>query len=203
MSFFKRDDLFKSEPEPIPEGKYRTIVADPPWDYKGANVGGKYNITKGGIKIRKHHGVSELYPSMSLDEICNLPIKDLADKNAHLYLWTTNAFMVAAHEVAEAWGFKVKTILTWGKVKADGKTPSMKLGNHFRSSTEHCLFCIRGKLRTTRTPNRPTLYLSGREAHSVKPAWFYRIVEEQSPGPYLELFARRKRPGWSVWGNQV
>jgi len=129
------------------------------------------------------------------------------DDDSHLYLWTTNAFMVEAHELAAAWGFKQKTVLTWGKVKADG-TPSMKTGYYFRGATEHCLFCVRGSLRLA-VDARPTLYLSERLPHSVKPEWFYELVEECSPAPRLELFARPrsplfpKRDGWDVWGNEV
>jgi N6-adenosine-specific RNA methylase IME4 len=139
---------------------------------------------------------------MTLAEIAAMPVAGVADKDAHLYLWTTNAFMREAHDLAEAWGFKVKTCLTWGKVKADG-TASMKTGYYFRGATEHCLFCVRGSLRLQGMQGRPTLFLSRRLPHSVKPEWLYALCEECSPGPRLELFARRARPGWTVWGNEV
>ena len=128
----------------------------------------------------------------------SVPVED----DAHLYLWTTNAFMVEAHALAEAWGFVQKTIITWTKIRqADGQ-PSMKMGYYYRGATEHCLFCVRGKLKLI-GPAAPTAILSDRLPHSQKPEKFYRMVEEQSPGPYLELFARRKRLGWSSWGNEV
>lgn len=194
---------YKETVEP-PSGKYTTIVADPPWDYGGANVGGSIRTDKMGRKRKlKGPGDDNHYPRMSIEQIMELPITDLAAKPSHLYLWTTNSFMEEAHQIAKAWKFKVKTILTWGKIKKNTNTPSMKVGSYFLSATEHCLFCVRGSLRTSRDPFRPTLYLSERLPHSVKPPWFYKLVEEQSPGPYLELFARRKRPGWSSWGNQV
>lgn len=133
-------------------------------------------------------------------ELKAMPIP--ADATAHLYLWTTNGFLREAHDLAEAWGFKVKTCLTWGKVKDDG-TASMKTGYYFRGATEHCLFAVRGSLPLQVKHGKPTLYLSRRLPHSVKPEWFYALCEECSPGPRLELFARRKRHGWASWGNEV
>jgi N6-adenosine-specific RNA methylase IME4 len=137
-----------------------------------------------------------------MPDLCAMPVASVADNQAHLYLWTTNAFMREAHDLAEAWGFKVKTCLTWGKVKDDG-TASMKTGYYFRGATEHCLFAVRGRLPLQVKHGKPTLYLSRRLPHSVKPEWFYALCEECSPGPRLELFARRARPGWTVWGNEV
>lgn len=142
------------------------------------------------------------YSTMEIEDIENLPVKKLVADSAHLYLWTTNAFLIEAHWVAESWGFKPKTMLTWGKVKESG-VPSMKTGYYFRGATEHCLFCVRGSLKLLTTVGKPTLYLSRRLAHSVKPDWFYSLVEECSPGPRLELFSRRPRNGWDIWGNEV
>ena len=140
------------------------------------------------------------YGSMSILDLCAMPVKEVADDNAHLYLWTTNAFMREAHEIAESWGFQVKTILTWVKTKADN-TPSMKMGYYYRGATEHILFAVRGKLRLLGPP-APTAILHSRLGHSVKPDVFYSLVEAQSPSPYLELFSRRRRSGWSHWGNE-
>jgi N6-adenosine-specific RNA methylase IME4 len=138
---------------------------------------------------------------MTIDELKRLSVP-VAD-NAHLYLWTTNSFMVQAHEIAEAWGFKPKTILTWVKVKkADATCASMKTGYYFRSATEHIVFAVRGSLRNT-GPCRPTAFMLPREPHSVKPEFFFQLAEEQSPGPYLEMFARRRRAGWDAFGNEV
>lgn len=182
----------------IPYGGFRTIVADPPWPYTG----------RGPASSKEHRPNSfgaapssvERYGSMSIDDLCGLMPK--ASDNAHCYIWTTNSFITEAHQIAEAWGFAPKTLLTWGKMKPDG-TPSMKTGYYFRGATEHCLFSVRGSQRLIGASCKPTLYLSERLPHSVKPEWFYKLCEECSPGPYLEMFARRPREGWTVWGNEV
>ena len=183
-------------------GGFQTIVADPPWQYAGG--GPKAYAPDGNFEgtLSPSSGVdsAERYGSMTLPEINAL--RPPATDNAHLYLWTTNAFMVEAHEVARAWGFEPKTILTWGKVKRDG-TPSMKMGYYFRGATEHVVFAVRGSLRLRAGRALPTLLLWPRiPGHSVKPDAFYDLVEEASPGPYLELFARRERIGWDSWGDQ-
>ena len=185
--------------------KYRTILADPPWPYSSSKaiIG---NGGRGHYRLNKDRLPQDLdfyYPTMSLEEIKAIPVEEMAKKNSHLYLWTTNSFMVEAHEVARAWGFKPKTILTWVKTTHDGSfRPSMSTGTWYRSSTEHCLFCVRGKLRLL-GPTAPTSYLLPRLPHSVKPGRFYRLIEEQSPGPYLELFARKPRANWDRWGNAL
>jgi N6-adenosine-specific RNA methylase IME4 len=138
---------------------------------------------------------------MSMEALKGIAVRSHCEPNAHLYLWTTNSFMVEAHDLARAWGFTPKTIITWGKVKPDG-TPSMKTGYYYRGSTEHVLFGIRGTMRLS-GPAAPTLRLSPRLPHSVKPDWFYTMVEAQSPPSYMELFARNPRLGWRSWGNQV
>ena len=126
-----------------------------------------------------------------------------AEDDAHLYLWTTNAFMVEAHDLARAWGFKQKTVLTWTKTYQNNPAQvSMKTGYYFRGATEHCLFCVRGSLKLQTAEALPTAYLWPRLPHSVKPDAFYDLVEKASPGPYLELFARRARFGWDYWGNE-
>jgi N6-adenosine-specific RNA methylase IME4 len=186
------------------ERRYRTIVADPPWPYKDAVNGGKSGGAALVGTIKKDGTPSKTvtldYGSMSIADLCEL--QPPAEPDAHLYLWTTNAFLVEAHEIARAWGFKPKTMLTWGKVQPDGRA-SMKTGYYFRGASEHCLFCVRGSLRLQATEGLPTLYLWPRLPHSVKPDAFYDLVEKASPGPYLELFARRARLGdWHYWGNQ-
>jgi len=181
--------------------QFRCIVADPPWKYEQRDVTGSRQPKLNG---ELDSGVSSVrrYGAMSIAGVCEMPVKAVAEKGSHLYLWTTNSFMAESHEIARAWGFEPKTILTWGKVKANG-TPSMKTGYYFRGATEHCLFAVRGSQRLQVKHGKPTLYLSERLPHSQKPEWFYGLCEECSPGPYLELFARRKRPGWSSWGNEV
>ena len=172
---------------------YTTIVADPPWKYAGEikakAVSGRY---KG--EFSPENGVSSerRYGSMTMPELEALQIPTADD--AHLYLWTTNAFMVEAHALARVWGFAPKTILTWGKVQPDGR-PSMKMGHYFRGATEHVVFAVRGSL-PTRGAALPTLMLWPRLPHSVKPDAFYDMVEQASPGPYAEFFARRNRMLW-------
>ena len=180
---------------------FRCIVADPPWPYSGDGPVGTGGRGAAFVRDLPHPGSAKRYGKMSMAELKAMPIP--ADATAHLYLWTTNGFMREAHDLAAAWGFKVKTCLTWGKVKEDGTTASMKTGYYFRGATEHCLFAVRGSLPLQVKCGKPTLYLSRRLPHSVKPEWFYALCEECSPGPRLELFARRARPGWTVWGNEV
>lgn len=176
-------------------GEYRTIVADPPWPY---SRGRSNPSSKSLVGLRAH----DHYPAMTLPELCELapPAAD----DAHLYLWTTNAFMVEAHEVARAWGFEPKTICTWVKTcKNDPSRVSRKTGYWFRGATEHWLFCVRGSLKLQTREALPTAYLWPRELeHSVKPDAFYDLVERASPGPRLELFSRRERLGWDTWGNE-
>lgn len=184
--------------------QYGTIMADPPWPYHSpqAVVG---NAGRGKYKIEEMTQVNVLqhYSCMSIEELKNLPVlKHVAD-NAHLYLWTTNSFLVEAHEIARSWGFIPKTLLTWIKTQhAEPSKPSMKTGYWYRSATEHILFAVRGKQRLL-GKCRPTAYLLPRLPHSVKPDFFYDLIEEQSPGPYLELFARRSKSGWDRWGNEI
>lgn len=177
-------------------GGYRTIVADPPWPY---GLGRSNPTTKSTEGLRAH----DHYDSMTVTDLCDL--RPPAAEDAHLYLWTTNAFMVEAHEIARAWGFKPKTILTWAKTHQDDPARvSMKTGYYFRGATEHCLFCVRGSLKLQTSEGLPTAYLWPRLGqHSTKPDAFYDLVERASPGPYLEMFARRARLGdWSYWGDQ-
>jgi N6-adenosine-specific RNA methylase IME4 len=165
--------------------KYRTIVADPPWRYDNGTA------TQGGVEFQ--------YGTMTPEEIRALPVKDQADDDAHLYLWVTNLKLheARAFDTLEEWGFRFVTILTWHKLGSPG------LGHYFRGDTEHVLFGVRGRL-----PIAPSLRVSNhfaapRTVHSAKPDRFYEIVERVSPGPYLEMFARRRRYGWDVWGNEA
>lgn len=183
---------------------FTTIVADPPWRYGtpgkiGASL--EHRPNRDLSNVAGSAGSHSRYGSMSQQEIAGLnpPSSD----KAHLYLWFTNRFAVEAHAIARAWGFNPITILTWGKVRhADGQ-PSMKMGRYFRGASEHVLFGVKGALPLTTKEAFPTLYLWPRLPHSEKPQAFYDLVEKVSPGPYLELFARKRRPGWIAWGDQV
>lgn len=185
--------------------KYSTILADPPWTFNSpAALVGNGGRGKTNIENILQVNVHSHYPTMSIGQLKSLPIKEIVEANAHLYLWTVNSFMVEAHELAEAWGFKPKTILTWVKVRQDDPTKaSMKTGYWYRSATEHVVFAVRGKQRLLQSLARPTAYMLPRQPHSVKPDFFYELIEENSPPSYLELFARRPRAGWDRWGNEL
>ena len=179
---------------------FTTIVADPPWQYRdkvnAAIVRKVTAIGYGADKIRGRRGAEGYYPTMTIPEICALPVAEWAAPNAHLYLWTTNAFIVEAHAVARAWGFEPRTVLTWVK-------PQIGMGHYFRNNTEHVVFAVRGSLKVLRR-NCPTAFTAPRtKKHSEKPEAFFQIVESMSPGPYLEMFARTQREGWWAWGNEV
>lgn len=180
---------------------YSTIVADPPWPYR--NEGGNGFVIPKPVGEFHHRGVEDMgYSLMPMADLHAMDVASLADANAHLYLWTTNAFMVEAHELARSWGFKPKTILTWVKTyQDDPKRVSMKTGYWFRGATEHAVFAVRGSLRLTTTEGTPTAFLWPRtRGHSIKPAAFYDLVERVSPGPYVDLFNRQPRFGWDTWG---
>lgn len=171
------------------EPRYRTIVADPPWAMPtGGPRTGPWNPGRPSALP---------YPTMDLNEIAELPVPALAEMESHLYLWTTNAFLEPAYVVARAWGFKPSQLLTWAKTPR-GVGP----GGAFTTTTEFVLFARRGSL-TPLAKQESTWWNWKRGEHSVKPDAFYDLVERVSPGPYLELFARRARLGeWSYWGNE-
>jgi N6-adenosine-specific RNA methylase IME4 len=133
---------------------------------------------------------------MTLDQIAALPVRDVAHKDVVLFLWATNPLMREAFDVMAAWGWKYKTLLTWEKVNACG------MGYWFRGVTEHLLVGVRGKIPAFRSREK-NLFRARRRKHSEKPEEAFALIEAVSPGPRLELFARRARPGWTVWGNEV
>lgn len=157
---------------------FATIVIDPPWRYENT-------ITRGAAE--------DHYPTMSLDELADLDLP--AADNAHLYMWVTNGFLREGFDLLDAWGFTYKACLTWCK-------PQIGMGNYFRNSTEHVYFGLRGSLPTNAN-NVPTWFTADRTRHSAKPECFYDLVELSSPGPRLEMFARRRRLGWHTWGNEA
>lgn len=175
-------ERIRNEPQPLPEGPYRVIVADPPWPY-------------GSRGEDPTHRARNPYPDMTLDEIHALPVAARATDDAVLWLWTTNAFMRDAFTVLDKWGFEQKTILTWVK-------DQMGTGDWLRGQTEHCLMAIKGRPVVTLT-NQTTVLIANRGRHSEKPAEFYALVESLCPGARLEIFARTRRDGWEVWGGEV
>lgn len=180
--------------------KYKTIVADPPWQYKGNGPASSQSHRPNSYGASPSS--SQRYGSMTIEELKGLPIKNITEEKAHLYLWVTNAFIERGWQLCKDWGFDPKTVVTWGKIKSDG-TPSMKTGYYFRGATEHFIFATKGNLRLKNKVCRPTLYLSPRLPHSVKPDWFYELVQNCSEGNFLELFARKDRKGWDQFGNQA
>jgi N6-adenosine-specific RNA methylase IME4 len=189
--------------------KFSTIVGDPPWQVKTGpmSAGGMGLGFKGGSRQSQ----PLKYPTMTVDEICALPVGEMAAPDAHLYLWTVNRYLEDAFRVARVWGFDYSTTCVWSKKLMGGG-----LGGTFRITTEFFLFCRRGRLEATRTVpgtcfdwkrvlGPPVKKGEKREGcHSAKPPEFMDLVEEVSPGPYVELFSREKAPrlGWSYWGNE-
>jgi N6-adenosine-specific RNA methylase IME4 len=133
---------------------------------------------------------------MSVEEIRELPIKELAERDAHLYLWTTNRHLPIAFSVVAAWGFTYRQTLVWDKPR------HIPLGSVAPQSSEYLLFGVRGNLGVTKGFPSTIIRASGHRPHSRKPEAFLDYIEGASPGPYLELFARRNRLGWDTWGNE-
>jgi N6-adenosine-specific RNA methylase IME4 len=165
------------------QARFRTILADPPWEHQ---------------QLSGTKGAAAHYPLMSLERIKAMPVADLAEDDSHLWLWCTNASLRDGYDVAEAWGFTPRSVLTWVKFR-------LGLGHYLRNSTEHVLFCTRGHA-PVQFRSQPTWINAPVEEHSRKPDEFYAVIERISQGPYLELFARRRPPstrGWFIWGNEV
>lgn len=174
--------------------KFGTILADPPWRF----------TNRTGKMAPEHRRLSR-YSTMTLTDIQELPVVQLADTRAHLYLWVPNALLADGLEVMKRWGFTYKTNFVWYKVRKDGGPDRRGVGFYFRNVTEVVLFGIRGKnARTLHAGRRmPNLLSTRKREHSRKPDEFYGIVESCSWGPYLELFARTPRKGWYQWGDEV
>ena len=174
--------------------KYRTIYADPPWQF--ANRTGK---------MAPEHKRLNRYTTMKLEDIKRLPVGDVAADKCHLYLWIPNALLPEGLEVMKAWGFEYKTNLIWEKVRKDGMPDGRGVGFYFRNTTEMVLFGIKGEKNRTLDPGRSQVNLirTQKREHSRKPDEFVSLIEACSPGPYLELFARGDRAGWDMWGDQA
>lgn len=187
-----------TEPNPAEDllakarGPYSTILADPPWQFQNRTG-----------KMAPEHRRLLRYPTMELKEIKELPVSKLAAAKSHLYLWVPNALLQEGLEVMEAWGFTYKSNLVWYKVRKDGGPDGRGVGFYFRNVTELVLFGVRGSMRTLQ-PGRTQVNLmsSRKREHSRKPDEIFDLIEDCSPGPYLELFARFPRQGWDQWGNE-
>jgi N6-adenosine-specific RNA methylase IME4 len=172
---------------------FGTILADPPWRFTNRTG-----------KMAPEHKRLSRYPTMSNEEIMDLPVEKFALPKSHLYLWVPNALILEGLEVMRRWGFTYKTNLIWYKVRKDGGPDGRGVGFYFRNVTELILFGVRGNLRTREAGRRQVNILTSRKReHSRKPEELYEIIEACSPGPYLELFARHPRNGWCQWGNEI
>lgn len=162
-------------------GKFGTVYADPPWAYSNqgtrASTGNHYN-------------------TMSIAELCAMPIADMVSDDAHLHLWTTNSFLREAFDVIDAWGFEYKSCAVWCK-------PQIGIGNYVRVSHEFILIGVRGNAKSFKEKNIRSWFENDRTKHSAKPDYWRKVVEKNSPGPWLELFGRERVPGWNVFGNQI
>jgi N6-adenosine-specific RNA methylase IME4 len=190
--------------------RYSTIVADPAWPYEDALASGKDNRMG-----KVNRAASGHYQTMSIQAICDLgqrgPLRIAGyhiNYDSFLWLWVTNPILIdgSAARVAKAWGFNPRQLVTWvkGRVADDRLVLNVGLGHLTRGATEHLLLCTRGRskhlLKNRRTPN---VFVAPRGRHSEKPQAAFDLVEQLTPSPYLELFARAHRPGWHCWGNEV
>jgi N6-adenosine-specific RNA methylase IME4/ParB-like chromosome segregation protein Spo0J len=162
--------------------RFQTIVIAPPWDW-GADTHDMFGRGR------------PTYATMGVEQVRALPVGELAQDNAHLYLWVVNRSLPAGFALLESWGFRYVSCLTWCK-------PGIGMGMFYRSSTEHVLFGVKGSLELLRN-DVGTWFAANRTGHSEKPEEFYQLVESCSPGPWLEMFARKERPGWKSWGAEV
>ena len=162
------------------ERKFSTVYADPPWRYDNQAT---------------RAATDNHYPTMMVDEIAAMPVNEVVANNAHLHLWTTNAFLFDARRIIEAWGFTYKSCFVWVK-------PQMGVGNYWRVSHEFMLFGVRGSCPFRACDEASWIELP-RTKHSAKPDAVRTKIERVSPGPYLELFGRKAWAGWTVMGNQV
>ena len=174
-------------------GRFSTILIDPPWRFQNRTG-----------KVAPEHKRLRRYPTMSFEEIAALAVAVHAEEKSHLYMWCPNALLFEALQIMKAWGFKYKTNIVWYKVRKDGGPDGRGVGFYFRNVTELLLFGVRGGMRTLKPGRRQVnVIIRRKQEHSRKPEDQYRIIEECSPGPYLELFARERIPGWTQWGDQV
>lgn len=174
-------------------GKFSTILADPPWRFQNRTG-----------KMAPEHKRLSRYETMSIEDICAMPVSEHAEDPSHLYLWVPNALLPWGLKVMDAWGFQYKANIVWHKVRKDGGPDGRGVGFYFRNVTELLLFGIKGRMRTLK-PGRTQVNIlkTRKEEHSRKPLEMYKLIESCSPGPRLELFARERVPGWTQWGNEV
>ncbi len=176
------------------ETRYKTILADPPWQFQNRTG-----------KMAPENKKLARYSTMKLDDILKMPVNEVADSKAHLYLWVPNALLPDGLKVMKAWGFEYKTNIIWEKIRKDGAPDGRGVGFYFRNVTEILLFGIKGDSYRTLAPARSQVNLirTMKREHSRKPDEIYPLIEACSEGEYLEMFARGQRENWHVWGNQA
>jgi N6-adenosine-specific RNA methylase IME4 len=189
-TFAAAQDLLES----LGSRQFKAIMADPPWRFQNKTG-----------KVAPEHRRLSRYATMTLDEICALPVIGAAAPVAHLYLWCPNALLPDGLRVMAEWGFTYKANIVWHKVRKDGGSDGRGVGFYFRNVTELILFGTRGKNARTLAPGRKQVNYIGtrKREHSRKPDEQYELIESCSPGPYLELFGRGIRDGWVTWGNEA
>ncbi len=177
----------------VPAKGYGVILADPPWRFTNRTG-----------KVAPEHKRLNRYDTLTLKEIMEIPVSLVAGEKSHLYLWVPNALLQEGLEVMKAWGFQYKSNIVWHKIRKDGGPDGRGVGFYFRNTTELILFGIRGKVRTLQ-PGRSQVNIikTRKREHSRKPDELYELIEKCSAGPCLEMFARGKREGWDVFGNQA
>jgi N6-adenosine-specific RNA methylase IME4 len=175
------------------KSRYGAILIDPPWRFQNRTG-----------KMAPEHKRLRRYKTMSFEEIADLPVGGIALPRSHLYLWTPNALLPEALGIMKAWGFTYKTNLVWYKVRKDGGPDGRGVGFYFRNVTELLLFGIKGSIRTL-PPGRSqvNVVVTRKEEHSRKPDCVYSLIQECSPGPFVELFARQRVDGWDQWGDEL
>lgn len=169
--------------------KYQIIYADPPWRYSGKMM---------------NSSVTDHYKVMTLRDICNLPVGDIADTNCVLFMWVTLPKLNEFMQVVTAWGFEYKTTaFVWVKENKRANTPFMGLGRWTRANPEIMILATKGRISRLRADIRQ-LQQHKIASHSEKPVIFRRLITDLVGDlPRIELFARQKTDGWDVWGNEV
>jgi N6-adenosine-specific RNA methylase IME4 len=184
----------ENQAAPLPKitGGFQTVLADPPWRFSNRTG-----------KVAPEHRRLDRYSTMSLDAIKALPVSTVTARNAHLYLWVPNALLTDGLDVLHAWGFRYVSNIVWAKRRKDGGPDGRGVGFYFRNVTELLLFGVKGSMRTL-APGRSQVNMieTRKREHSRKPDEQYDLIQACSPGPYLEMFARYPRKGWTVWGDE-
>ena len=176
------------------DDRFGCIMADPPWRFTNRTG-----------KVAPEHKRLSRYPTMTVEDICALPVAEYLEDRAHCYMWVPNALLPDGLKVLDAWGFEYKSNIVWHKIRKDGGSDGRGVGFYFRNVTEILLFGVRGKNVRTLPPGRRQVNMlqTRKREHSRKPDEQYGLIESCSWGPYLELFGRGQRDGWTVWGNQA